>query len=295
MISRLNGSPFFDPPLRNPGPPLIKDLTLAMVQWRKDEPEGLAVGLKTMRLMADFCSPSAKNQEPVRIDTSAMLEIMREMTAIMDQQRLEPFSNVPRNRVWTYGGGQRHLNLLVEAHVLSYTAALPQDAVAEDVGGRRSQPARRSWMSSWCGYAAASHLYAYSVLGLQDAEQPAIGCLARRSLAHVEREVVQTEHEVWSAEGDRSMRDYWFWKAFTAAFALARFVRNEVLDAETASLRALRSSLYRSIRHWKQTTQAKGWGDARAALTRVVWPAAYLRPGAAEAVWVEVFTQDEGC
>jgi hypothetical protein len=259
-----------------------------MFQWRYTDIVSVGLSLEVMRLMSSFSRPSADGRCPRPVDTLPMLEIMRDLTAFVDWQSLKPDSRMREKGAWTCG--QLHLHKLVEAHVRSYEEAAPPDEVGHERDG--TQPAHsRPWMSSWLGIASTGNLYYYSVVRLQHAEQPALHRIILRNLAILDWDVRTTEPTAWGVEDlDCSIRDFWLWKAFIGAFTLTKIVHEGVVNAEDPAVRALRLSFYRHIRRWREGLGVNCWDDVRATLKRVVWPTAYLRPGAAEATWAEVMT-----
>jgi hypothetical protein len=186
---------------------------------------------------------------------------------------------MPTNTVWTDGGVPQILFANVKAHILSYA----DETTVYSAEDERSPHQQQRWMTSWCGFAATTHLYTHSVLGLLYAEQPSLGRLSRRLLLILERDVTGSEDMMRTAT--ETARDFWLWKVFVGAFYLAAMVRAGWLDGSDAVLAGVRASLNRCLRTWSDVVGASGWGDAREVLERVVWPTTYVRPGVAKAVW----------
>jgi hypothetical protein len=241
------------------------------------------MGLDALRMMPHLCATFYEGQTPHDIDAAGMLNTVRGMTATIDQRCLDPSSDTPPDRVWTDGGMPRLLFTMVQMHVLSYVGKKVADP--EFMSACGVPVGQKKWMTSWCSFVSAMQLYTHCVLGVQYMEQPSLGRLSRRLLRLLERDLKRSEDDMRT--GTETTRDLWLWKAFVSAFYLAEMTRAGLLDVEDTVLIEVRVSLSHFLRTWSEAIGERSWADARKALKRVVWPTAYVRSGAAEAVWEE--------
>jgi hypothetical protein len=280
-MGRLKGAPFFAADhFAQSDVPIEEDSTMAMLAWRERD-IAIHLNLESMRLLADFCRPGFQSMRPRPVDAAILLESIRSITAMLDQQTLEPAAR--RANIWQ--PGMVYMNRMIETHIRSYVGAGDED-------GRKPAPLG-PYACDWLGIISASHLYFQSVARIHGCEQPAIGRIILRTLAGLDRNLQMTEADVWAADGDADerTRGFWFWKAFLGAFTVGYNVRQGLFAAaEKRRVEALRASFFRAMKRWMTETEAMGWDDARAALRMVAWPAAYLTPGVSEAVWVEMLT-----
>lgn len=178
-----------------------------MRAWHRRDVGGLDARLNSLRLMPDFFAPPPAGARSRDIDAAAMIQCLRAITGTMDQQFAEtaggddgedaPMSDddlaeaaaAAADRVWTVENGPAQLLFCaVRAHVRSYLERTPTPEEREPGSGSGHR-----FPTSWCGIFAAMQLYMYSVLGLQHAEQPALGRLLRRTLLMLEQDLATTE------------------------------------------------------------------------------------------------------
>ncbi len=265
---------------------VAEDWTPDMLRWRYKDWAGLGLNLEAMRLMAQLTQPRGDGQRTYPIDASPMLDIMRYMTTLLEQQRLRPGSPAPEKGLWWCC--QLFLHKMIGTQVQS---CVPPAATK----GHAEQPDRGPWMSSWLGIAAASHVYFYSVLYFQYTEQTARRHVILRILSMVDRDVRSGDPAGGGVAVNGpgpSAWDFWLWKAFLGAFSLAEAVREGVVDPVDPTVETLRLSFRYCIRRWSKETGVDAWEDATAVLKRVGWPASHSEPEVARRTWEQGFAED---
>lgn len=275
----------------------------------------LDAALGSMYLMSRFCDPGLSGRKPHNIDASRIITALRNMTAMMDRRYLEENQQQvatsgmdvdgqqqPKSLpdcVWTSGEMPRILLEVIRTHISSY--ASEEDCAQGGPSPVGPATAGENWAtSSWNGIAATTHLYMHGVLGLRHIEQPSLGRLSRRLLLVVVRDLTSEAVATGRvAETKATSRALWLWKAFVGAFYLDGLLRAGLVPSsdsgnEQAAFMSVRLSLYGFIRDWCRSVGTTCWADAKTVLTRVVWPTAYVQPGAAETVWEEALGEGRG-
>lgn len=258
--------------------------------------------LKNMQMLyMFFASPSGAMPSPVIVDPTPTLTLLRDLTVAVDARCLRDGSIGVQEieaEIWRQRGLSRLLFVLASAHVGSFT---PDDAnqsssydfEAREIGGGRGRRRRgvKALTTSWEVLTAASQVYLFNVLNRLTPADALEKKLLRRMLLILQRYVSSISTSS-NASMDKKVQDFCFWALFVATFALVATADispnhtdgnagNTALD----ELLVLRHSFEKKIRAWSVAIGLKDWAQAREALSRTAWPAAFPGDLLAAAVW----------
>ena len=133
-------------------------------------------------------------------------------------------------------------------------------------------------------------LYLYTALGVWNGPQAIYGRLLRSLLLILRRDLRQTETAMIQG---RYHSEFWLWKAFIGAFALAKANDEDpgfTLRSDK-ELQALRKYFDRAIRTCSEVTGILEWRSAKSLLSSIVWPRDFQGEPLAEEVWEEAVFQ----
>ncbi len=252
---------------------------------------GLENRLKALAKFSYCLAPPPRGRKPADIDALSIIECLKDITKYVDQRM---FGWDDPEDLFADGSPMRLIVTVVDLHVLSFSGKVETDT---------NSP---SFKSSWSGVCSAMGLYLHSVLGIWNAGRPMSSRLLCRLARILKRHLTSDRQRLGGREG--LDRRFWFWKAFTGAMALAR-ARSTVnhgspsspsplsplSSVSTASsseasreineVALLEEWFVLSIKTWSNATNTRAWEEARAALTKVVWPVNISTDPLAMSLW----------
>jgi len=243
--------------------------------------------LKSLAKFPHFLAPPPRGRKPEPIDAVSIIQNLREMTSYVDSRRSgwdDP------EEFFAGGSGGKLFIAIVDLHVLSFSGKAERTPT-------KDSPTTPNFMSSWTGICTAMGLYLHSVLGTWNAGRPMSGRMLCRIIQVLKRHLIRDRQRLGGKGG--LDRDFWFWRTFVGAMALARqryavkpaspihsslILSSGSRSATIAStssfeingginhLEVLEEWFLHSIKKWSRTASIKTWGEARAVLAKVVWP-----------------------
>ncbi|KAK9780236.1 putative Zn(2)-C6 fungal-type domain-containing protein [Seiridium cardinale] len=261
-----------------------------MHKWHKIEHRGLENRLKAMRMLPHFFCPIPPTRKSTKINGRPAMDSITQMTNAVDQRNGNSGSKYD-NRVWNDGAPNQLFVDYVHGHMSSFS----EEDMTSPYSLSRGKGGRESLPSSWGGVAAAGGLYMQSVLNVANVEEPIDSRLIRRLAMVIKRDMDQNVNDMRGQHG-KALQDFWFWKSFVAALALAINERDlerkkapwpAVSEEGVWSLQSILRLMESRIRTWSEVTNTKEWRDAKAALGRCVWPSVWSveEERFAEALW----------
>jgi hypothetical protein len=261
-----------------------------MHSWHKIEYLGLENRLKAMRLIPHFFCPVSHSRWPRKVDTTPFLQNLRDITDAVNLRDTHPGVRF-NSQVWNEGAPNRLFVAFVNGHISSFAEKDNKSSPSSS----RKRTRKTQLLSSWSSLAAVTGLYLHTVVKLSNMKDPIDPRLIRLIVLKLKREIDQDLDEMKGHCGQAS-QDLWFWKAFTAALALAHNQR-DFRDQETAwldtsrtdgrSLSSILGWMENKIRAWGEVSGIGCWRDVKEVLRRIVWPNAWPADDEkfAEAFW----------
>ncbi|ESU10452.1 hypothetical protein FGSG_02854 [Fusarium graminearum PH-1] len=246
---------------QTPSPALVEKL---MHEWHKHEVQGLDIRLKSLKMIPFFFSELPPNTKFVDIDGTATAECLATLTATA-QLRTQGMDFDDQQMIWQEGAATRLMLAFVGSHIESIST-----------GGRKGSVPNGSRMaSSWSGMAAATGLYLHTILRFWNAGEPIEPRLHRRVLLVLQQDLER------SRRTSRPLNDLWFWKAFVGAMTVER----QVASPARGVLNEMKWIYESFVREWGIMIGTTTWEQARAALSRIVWPEVFHSEGMAQELW----------
>lgn len=156
-------------------------------------------------------------------------------------------------------------------------------------------------VSSLTGMTAAAPLYLHTVLEHLNGGYPVNMTLHVMVLTILRRDCMQcaNRHLHSRNNGTLSSRDFWFWRVFVGAFALAKAIEVALatvagvldINAERENrvrvdeLQDLQFTFDGLIQRWSKVSGVSDWYTARKVLSWVAWPRVGPNQKVAEAIW----------
>ncbi|UZP38093.1 hypothetical protein NXS19_005909 [Fusarium pseudograminearum] len=246
---------------QTPSPALVEKL---MHEWHKHEVQGLNIRLKSLKMIPFFFSELPPNTKFVDIDGTAMVECLATLTATA-QLRTQGMDFDDQQMIWQEGAATRLMLAFVGSHI---------ESISTD-GRKGSVPNGSPMASSWSGMAAATGLYLHTVLRLWNAGEPIEPRLHRRVLLVLQQDLER------SRRTSHSLSDLWFWKAFVGAMSVER----QIASPAKGVLNEMKGIYEGFVREWSIIIGTTAWEQARAALSRIVWPEVFHSDDMAQELW----------
>ncbi|KAK2686133.1 hypothetical protein QWA68_015093 [Fusarium oxysporum] len=154
----------------------------------------------------------------------------------------------------------------------------------------RSQEQDPELRSDWLGLALAIGLYMHGTLRQWDSWQAMEGRALRWVISVVEADLNQTQAAMVSGAVNQEL---WLWKSFAMGFAVKSASRlakrqgriDQFILGGDATVQALQQSTAQRIRLWSSVTSQYSWTQAKASLSRIVWPAKVLDENLDQMLW----------
>ncbi|KAK6069248.1 hypothetical protein SCUP515_09131 [Seiridium cupressi] len=226
-----------------------------MHKWHKIEHRGLENRLKAMHMLPHFFCPITTTRKSTKINGRPAMDSITQMTNAND--------GAPNQVFVDYVHG--HMSSFSEEDMTS------PYSLSRGNGGSECLP------SSWGGVAAAGGLYMQSVLNFANVEEPIDSRLIRRLVMVIKRDMDHNVNDMRGQHG-KALQDFWFWKSFVAALALAINKRDlerrkapwpAISEEGVWSLQSILRLMESRIGRWSEVTDTKEWWDAKAALGSV--------------------------
>jgi hypothetical protein len=144
--------------------------------------------------------------------------------------------------------------------------------------------------SDWLGFALAVGFYMHGTLRQWDSWQAMEGRALQWVIGVVQEDLDRTQAAMVDGAANQEL---WLWKSFAMGFAVdsaSRLAKRQgridqfVLGGD-ATVEALRESTAQCIRLWTSVTSRCSWAQAKASLSRIVWPARFLDENLAQNMW----------
>ncbi|QPC58908.1 hypothetical protein HYE67_001139 [Fusarium culmorum] len=246
---------------QTPSPALVEKL---MHEWHKHEVQGLDTRLKALKMIPFFFSELPPNTKFVDVDGTAMAECLATLTATA-QLRTQGMDFDDQQMIWQEGAATRLMLAFVGSHIESLSTH----------GRKASVPNGSRMASSWSGMAAATGLYLHTVLRFWNAGEPIEPRLHRRVLLVLQQDLER------SRRTSRPLNDLWFWKAFVGAMSVER----QTASPARGVVNEMKGVYEGFVREWSIIIGTTAWEQARAALSRIVWPEVYHSEDMAQELW----------
>ncbi|KAK9415688.1 putative Zn(2)-C6 fungal-type domain-containing protein [Seiridium unicorne] len=186
-----------------------------MHKWHKIEHRGLENRLKAMRMLPHFFCPITTTRKSTKINGRPAMDSITQMTNAVDRRNGNSGSKYD-NRVWNDGAPNQLFVDYVHGHMSSFS----EEDMTSPYSLSRGNGGSECLPSSWGGVAAAGGLYMQSVLNVANVEEPIDPRLIRRLVMIIKRDMDHNVNDMRGQHG-KALQDFWFWKSFVAALALA--------------------------------------------------------------------------
>lgn len=270
------------------------------------ETRGLEHALKSLAKFPHFLAPPPRGRKPVDVDAFPIVDCLRDITSDVDKRSVG-WEATDSEDFFADGGPTRLFVAFVDLHVHSFS-----DKVEKPV---QDDSDAQNFMSSWSGIGSVTGLYLHSILALWNLGRPMPHPLLCRIGTILKRHLTRDRKRL-GGEGGLD-RGFWFWKAFTGAMALATAqyaVRSGLSPSSSLSsilsstpspsstgtassaqvhggiddVEVLEEWFVQAIRQWSKAANVRTWEEARAVLSKVVWPVNFPSEPLAIAMWSKV-------
>lgn len=242
-----------------------------MHEWHVKEATGLALRLKSIRMIPSFINIPIWSGCPKHTNVRAIVYSLQSITKMYDARY--PGSNNSTDgdtpyQLWDSGHPSRLLISVLDAHIKSFSGASPSPASR-----------RRELLSLWSGFCVAVGMYLTSILSIWNMGEPAEPRLLRHVLWILRRDL-QGDLPGLAATG-KEAQTLWLWKMFLGAFSLAHAQETAGEEVEPDLLAYFSGN----IRAWSEVTGTTHWQEVRKRLTEIVWPSNFASEELAESLW----------
>ncbi|KAM0350991.1 hypothetical protein ACHAPU_002769 [Fusarium lateritium] len=251
--------------------PGTKIVEMSHLWHQKEGTESLALKLQAIRLFPYFFSPLPHGAILGNADVHGIIETLREFTVGLDDVYLnqrDEFSEKTFHGFWRRGPASKILGDYVLAHARSISMG------EDDPENSRTRPT--SFTAPWCGMVIASILYMQLVLG---ALEPVQRRIHKYTVTLFQHDVAITLADKTNPRND----------AFILWQLLVGLVGSQVYLKEEKDRRLLSATQFfqTALRKQARLLGISGWSEAKAILSKVVWPVVEQKSGFVKHLWDE--------
>ncbi|KAF4988237.1 hypothetical protein FGRMN_9889 [Fusarium graminum] len=250
--------------------PGTKIVEMSHLWHQKEGTESLALKLQAIRLFPYFFSPLPHGAKLGHADVHGIIETLREFTAGLDDVYLnqqDEFSEKTFHGFWRRGPASKILGDYVMAHARSISMEdNPEDS--------KTKPT--SFTGPWCGLVIASILYMQLVLG---ALEPVQRRIHKYTVTLFQHDVAITLSDETKLRND----EFILWQL------LVGLVGSQVYLKEEKDRRLLSATQFfqTALRKQAKLMGVYEWPEAKAILSKVVWPVVEQKSGFVRHLWDE--------